>query len=423
MKDVLMIAHFTHTPSDPGNDRFVYLAKLLAERDCRVELVTTGFSHSKKTQREIPEERLWQLPYKLTLLREPGYRKNVCLRRFYSHWVFAKSLKKYLSLRNKPDVIYCSVPSPNAARQAARYAEKNGVRLILDVQDLWPEAFEMVFHVPVLSDLVFAPMRQRVNRIYATADEIVAVSDTYVKRALRVNNKASEGTVVFLGTDLEEFDRLAEKNRSEKPKNEIWIGYIGTLGHSYDIPNVIDALVLLQEKGYAGLRFIVMGDGPLKERFEVYANARGIRAAFTGRLPYAQMAGKLCTCDIAVNPIRAGSAGSIINKVGDYAAACLPVINTQECPEYRALVEQYHMGINCKNGDPVDTADGIQMLIQNTVLRNAMAQGARRCAEECFDRGRSYKKIAEKIWGQNATASEEAKTHVPRCGTEIHLEG
>ena len=81
-----------------------------------------------------------------------------------------------------------------------------------------------------------------------------------------------------------------------------------------------------------------MGNGPLQEVFEAYGKEKEVNCDFTGRLSYGEMVGKLCSCDIAVNPIRAGSAGSIINKVGDYAASGLPVINTQESVEYRKLV-------------------------------------------------------------------------------------
>lgn len=53
---------------------------------------------------------------------------------------------------------------------------------------------------------------------------------------------------------------------------------------------------------------------------------------------YPEMCGRLVACYIAVNPITHGAAQSIINKHGDYAASGLPVVNTQECEEYRNLV-------------------------------------------------------------------------------------
>lgn len=43
------------------------------------------------------------------------------------------------------------------------------------------------------------------NKIFKAADEIIAVSDTYLKRGLK-NNLKDNGLVVYLGTDLKEFD-------------------------------------------------------------------------------------------------------------------------------------------------------------------------------------------------------------------------
>ena len=137
MKNILIIAHFCSDFDGKGNNRFNYLANELINYQCNVELVTTDFSHSKKKKREIAET---NLPYKVTMINEPGYKKNVSLKRFYSHYVMGKNLKKYLAKIKKPDIIYCGVPSLDAAKVAAKYANENNIRFIIDVQDTWPES-------------------------------------------------------------------------------------------------------------------------------------------------------------------------------------------------------------------------------------------------------------------------------------------
>jgi glycosyltransferase involved in cell wall biosynthesis len=109
------------------------------------------------------------------------------------------------------------------------------------------------------------------------------------------------------------------------------------------------------------------------------------------------MVERLTSCDIAVNPIRKGSAASIINKVGDYAMAGLPVVNSQESLEYRNLIDEYHMGLNCNNEDSVDMKEKLERLVLDEQLRFEMGRNARKCAEEKFDRKISYKKIIELI--------------------------
>ena len=98
------------------------------------------------------------------------------------------------------------------------------------------------------------------------------------------------------------------------------------------------------------------------------------------------MCGAISACDMVVNPIVGKSVASIINKHADYAASGLPVINTQESPEYRNLVEDYNMGFNCKNGNTVEMAEKIKTLIEDKSLRHEMGRNARRCAVERFDR-------------------------------------
>jgi len=395
---IMMIANYVIFPWEGGNSRFIYLLNKFNNKLNQIELVTSNFRHGTKEKRKINKNKLKELPYKVTLLDEPGYKKNVSLKRLYSHKILSKNLKKYLDkLDYKPDVIYCSIPSLDFAKEAAKYAKKNNIRFIIDIQDLWPEAFKMVFKVPIINNLIFNPMKKKADYIYKTADEIVAVSQTYVERGLSVNKKVKKGLSVFLGTELEYFDKCAKENKIEFNDNLIRIAYIGTLGHSYDIKCIIDAICCLNKKGLNNIKFIVMGNGPLKENFEKYAEEKKINCEFTGRLDYPKMVGLLCSCDIAVNPIAHNAAQSIINKVGDYASAGLPVISTQECEEYRNLIDEYQAGLNCINGNIDDIANNIEKLIKNEELRKKMGANNRKLAEEKFDRQRTYKEIVDII--------------------------
>lgn len=398
MKDILIIANYISTKYEKGNSRFTYLADMLIEKENQynIEIITSNFEHITKQHRNVEGNISLYNNYKLTMINEPGYKKNISVKRIYSHFILGKNLNKYLKNRKKPDVIYCAVPSLDLAYEAAKYAKRNNIKFIVDIQDLWPEAFKMVLNIPVISNLIFKPMESKANYIYKNADEIVAVSETYVNRGLEVNKKGAKGISAFLGTELDYFDKLKEKHRLKKSEDEIWLTYIGTLGHSYNLCLVIDALKIAKDKGIDNIKFMVIGDGPLRHKFEDYANSLGIKCSFTGRLEYGEMVGYLSNSDIAVNPIVKGAA-SIINKVGDYAAAGLPVLNTQECEEYRNLIKKYNCGINCKNDDAKDLSEKILYLYNNRNIRKEMGRNNRILAEEKFDRKKSYSKILEKI--------------------------
>ena len=219
--DIVILSHFCMEFSRNDNDRFLYIAKRLADRH-EVEIITSDFFHTKKVHRR---EVLSPQPCKVTFLHEPGYAKNVCLKRFYSHYAWGREVKKYLAARKRPDVIYCAVPSLTAAGAAAEYCRKNGIRFLVDIQDLWPEAFEMVLHIPCISTLIFYPIRLIANSIYKAADGLAAVSETYLRRGLEVNRKCKCSETVFLGTRLSDFDSNCKNlPMLEKKEGELWLG-------------------------------------------------------------------------------------------------------------------------------------------------------------------------------------------------------
>lgn len=408
-KKFLIISHFIFLPNEKGNCRYNYLANLLcsANQENEVEIVSSDFSHEQKRHRNLAQIPA-ALPYKITLLHEPGYPKNVCLKRIGSHKKFSKILKNYLEQRDEPDFVFCAVPSLDVAAVAAKYCKKHKIRFAVDIQDLWPEAFELAFHVPLLSSLLFFPMQKKADFIYRSADDLVAVSDMYLRRGLRANKTCKTSSVVYLGTDKTYFDTCvakefravqwqdkiaAEVAREVSDKSEnTFLVYVGTLGSSYDLNTVF--ATLRKDKSLAEqCRMVIMGDGPLRKEFE--EKSEGLPVVFTGAMPYEQMVWILSRCDIALNPIRKGAAQSIINKHMDYAMAGLPIVNTQQCKEYCALLDRYSCGINCGCENVDDVARAISLLISDVSLRKKMGLCSRAMGEELFDRRQTYQGIVK----------------------------
>ena len=392
-KTVYLITNYIHFPSEKSSNRYLELAKMLsAESDIDLVVITSRFYHRKYQYRSDLDALRAEVPFKVVFVDEREYHKNISLKRIMATRDFGKNVMKYIKSNPKPDLIYQVIPTPFVADAVSRYANKNGIPLILDIQDLWPEAFKMALNVPVLSDLAFLPFKIKAEGAYRRADAICAVSSTYVDRALSVNKKGVPTAPVYIGINLSDFDRHAEENRREKTER-LTLAYCGALSKSYDIKLVIDALALMSDAP----RFLVMGDGNSREEFEAYAKEKDVDVTFTGFLSYPEMCGMLCSADMTVNPIIGASVASIINKHGDYAACGLPVINTQNSPEYMALIDEYEMGFNCVGTGAEDLASKIDLLMKNRELRDRMGRNSRKCAEERFDRSTSYKKLVDMV--------------------------
>lgn len=391
---IYILANFTLALDGEKTGRFSFLASGLSKRGHKVKLVITDFYHGTKSPR--PEPHYEKYDFEIVKCHEPGYKGNVCPQRLYSHYFWGKNVAEYLKKAEKPDVVYCAIPSLTVAVEAGKYCKRNGVKFVVDVQDLWPEAFSMVFKNKLFK-LAFKPMEWYVNKAYAMADLAIGVSETYVNRVLSVNKKINSGVAVFLGNDGHLFDESASKYKKEYNDGITRLCYIGSLSQSYDIKMVVDALVILSQKTDLKVKFVVVGDGVYRTDFEQYAKQKGIDSVFTGRKDYPEMVGELCSCDIVINPIRKGSAASIVNKVGDYALSGLPVINTQECLEYRQLIEDYGCGINCECGNAKEVAAAIVKLAQSPELRKEMGEAARRLGKDKFDRRYSYARIIDAV--------------------------
>ena len=383
---ILIVTHFCSDFESKGNNRFNYLAKLLGDRGHQVSVFTSDFSHVKKRHRSADAA---DPVFQVTLIHEPGYKKNVSISRIISHHLFRVNLRRELNMIEKPDVVYLAVPSLDAAKVTTSYCKKNNIRLIIDIQDLWPEAFSIAFKRFRLSDKVLFLMKKKADYVYKNADEVVAVSQTYLDRAIQARS-VSDGHCIYIGTDLDVFDSYPDK-KMDKSNGEVWIAYIGTLGSSYNIDIVIDAVRILVEHYSFNFRFKVFGDGPSFEQFKDHA--KGLPIDFYGRVLYKDLVGYIRNCDIAVNPIIQGAAQSIINKHADYAAAGLPVVNTQECSEYRLLLDKWKCGINCDVNSVEQVANALKELIENEPQRKIMAQNSRKMAENVFNRKFTYQEI------------------------------
>ncbi len=385
-KRIVIIAHFCDCPPENTNNRFNYIAEQLAKKH-DVELITSGFSHRDKAVRSAP---CGDLSYRITLINEPPYKKNISLKRlFISHKSMARALRRYLDKIDTPDIVYCATPSLDVAAVSAKFARRTNIPFYIDVQDLWPEAFSLSIKNPILSRVLLFPMKKKADFIYRCASRIFSVSDTYAKRVQAVSDAPSR--TVYLGTDLDRFDSFAALHPSKiRDGGEVLLAYCGTVGASYDLERVVRSLALLKE---GAPTLVILGDGPSLERILALAKRLDVKIKLCGKLPYPEMCGALKSCDIAINPIKRGAMQSIINKHADYAAAGLPVISTQRCAEYSQLLDAYGAGITVAQDDDEALANAIRELASDKETIEKMSLASRRLAHECFDRRSSYEKI------------------------------
>lgn len=383
-----------------GATRYVYLATLLHEHGFDVDFITSGFQHWEKRQRDVEHFDAGTDAYTIRFIEEPFYPKNMCPQRIWAHHVVAKRVSEYFDEHHDYDLIYCQIPPNDVAREIGKAAHRFKIPFVVDVNDLWPEAFRVAFDVPVLSDILFAPFYRQAKAVYQMADAVVGTSDEYRERGLRDARVGIPSETVYVGNQLCEFDAgiAAHALKIDKPTGDIWVSYAGTLSACYDLETLVRAMALVQ-KTHPEAKLQILGDGSERDNLKAAAHSSGAEVVFHGYLPYSQMAAWLSKSDITINSLVEKAAQSIVTKIGDYLAAGKPMVNTSCSKEFRAKVEADEFGVNVKPGDAEGMAEVLVDLIDDPQRRALMGEKARVVAEEQFDRPHSYLKTVRLIEG------------------------
>jgi glycosyltransferase involved in cell wall biosynthesis len=386
MKKILIIASNYMDLNISSNNRTNFLPQYLHDNGYNVELVTTNFNHHLKKHIYSGVKR----DYKITMLPEIGYYKNVSFRRILSIYSYKISLKKYLKNLKGFDYVYVFVPPHSIAKVAYKFAKKIKAKFIIDVRDLWPEAFRLIFKNNLLFNFLFWPLIIQANNTYKCADTIISVSETYRVRAHLGKIDLTNSFVIYLGTSFLLFDTSTEEMNLNKKIDEIWIVYAGTLGNSYDLETLLYAFKQLKEETKSNIKLHIIGNGPLENKLIKLNLVLNTNAIFYGRLPYLHMVTYLKKADIVVNPLKTNAPQSITNKHMDYSASGAPVVSSQMNEEYIRLIDQNKAGINCSSENSEELKNALLKLIEDPDLRKVMGQNHRRMGEKLFDREKIY---------------------------------
>lgn len=336
MKTFILVSAFTNISATNNRTRAI-IDQIVGEKT----VVTTDFDHSKKRYYEAGEAEHSQQ----VLLHVPGYKKNLCVARIWSHLMFAWRVRGYLkALKEKPVTVYCTMPTSSSAYVCARYCKRNRVKFVIDVIDLWPDSLLPLVRGKAFIKALLSPWTYLTRYAYRHADVIMGESVAYANEAKKCNSMASVYPV-YLGVNMDIVNQVKANNpiSLEKPNDEVWIAYAGSLGTSYDFEALLDAVKNVHGNYKYKLWFI--GDGVRRNDIETFVKDAGLNVEITGFLPYEQLLGYLSYCDIAVNIFRKSTKVVYSYKFNDYVAMDCFVLNSLE-GETSDIVDEYQIGRN-----------------------------------------------------------------------------
>ena len=221
------------------------------------------------------------------------------LRRILNYVSFMVGAALVALFVRRPDVVIATSPQFFCGWAGVIATALRRVPFVIEVRDLWPESIEAVGAMKNRRLLRFLEWLEA--RMYAAADHVVTVGGGYRDKLILRGVDAARIDVIPNGVDLEVFlagaDGRAIRERYGLGDRFV-CSYLGTIGMGCGLDVALRAAVRLRERGRDDVRFLLVGDGAVREELEGRARAEGLSGVvFTGRRPKEEMPAFLAATD------------------------------------------------------------------------------------------------------------------------------
>ena len=406
-KNIWLIKVAEPTPLD-GKDvrlfRAGLLAARLAERGHGVTWWHSTVNHQKKMQR-FSEHTTVVLNdnLKIIFLHSILYKKNAGLLRIFNQYGTARAFEQLAEQSMPPDIIVCCLPPLELCVRAVEYGKRHHIPVVLDVQDLWPDAF-MKFAPSWLKApwrLLLTPWFNAVKKACSNAAAIIGTTDAFVAWAL--NYAGRKSTPYDRAFPLGYTEMVPHKSAIEEAEQR-WtsrgIGndpgqfiacFFGILGRHYELDVIIEAARRLQHDNRL-ITFVLCGTGDNLEEYKRRAHdCRNI--IFPGWVGEADIWTLLRKSSVGLAPYKKSFTLSrnLTNKPIEYMSAGLPIISSLE-GVLEELLHTQKCGITYAHGDVDGLVSILREAYDNRSVLHAMSENAYALFKQRY--------TAEKVYGE-----------------------
>jgi len=368
MSDIWLFNPYGPIPGEAWRDyRFTMIAETLAAEGHRVIWWTAAYSHHFKRQRTEDWQDIEVSPcFTVRLVPTPSYSRHIGVGRVWCEIVYA--VRAFLRARNEapPKIVIATDPPQAVGLLGSALARRHQAKLVIDVMDLWPELFSLVFPKTLrkLAPILFWPLYALRRRSFRRADALTALCETYMRVAAREASQKTPTQIIYNGIRMATLRKQIDKPKTVKiPKrrdNEVWAIYAGTLGDNYDIPTLLEAMKLAWQS-CVPLHLFVAGDGPLVRKVAGAARRSDANVTYLGKLDTESLAAYYSECQIGICAYGAESNVAMPDKAYDYMAAGLAIVNSLP-GELAAVLNQQDAGISYEAGNHYSLAGVLEHL-------------------------------------------------------------
>ena len=293
--------------------------------------------------------------------RGAGGGKNLLL----NYLSFVYNANKYI-LHNKMefDAILVYEISPITQAYPALYCKKKyGGKVLLWVQDLWPESVTAAGGVN--NRIALGILDRMVKRIYSKCDVLLVQSDGFKESILSKGD--FESKIVYAPNWAEDLylekKKINEKSISAMMPDGFRVMFAGNVGAAQDVDSIVKAAN--ETRDIPEIKWVIVGDGRARANVEDQAKQLGLSdtVVFLGRHPMEQMPTFFSYADVMVVSLKDEYIFSLTipAKTQSYMASGKPIVSMLN-GEGNRIVEEAKCGLTAQSGDYKTLAENVKKL-------------------------------------------------------------
>ncbi len=338
--NIWIFNQYAHPPDLPGGTRHYDLGRELVRRGHKVVIFATSFHHHLRRETRLNPGEYWKIEnvngVNFIWIRTPPYQRNDKWRVWnmtvfmFRAWWLGRKIPDLVPEIGKPDVIIGSSPPLLTPLAAYWIAKRYRIKFVMEVRDLWPQTIidmgGLSVHHPITKTLQFLE-----RFLYRRAERIITLlpfAHEYITACGFPQEK-----IVWIpnGVDLSRFEDFVAA-ASPKSEKVFKVMYLGAHGQANALDVLIQTAKVIQDRGYSGIRFILVGDGPEKPKLMALAKDLGLRnVEFREPVPKSEVTKVLQEADVFLfnlEKVEVFRYGISPNKLFDYMAAGKPIISS-----------------------------------------------------------------------------------------------
>ena len=304
----------------------------------------------------------------------------------YFSFVFSSLIVGWFTL-GRLDILLTESPPLFLGIAGYLLARRTGARWIFNVSDLWPES---AVHLGAVSkgwglDTAYALERFCYEKAWLVTGQSAEILENIHRRFPEVKTYHLSN-----GVDTERFQpdrREAGARRlllDGAPEGACVALYAGLHGMAQGLDQILEAAARLAN--VPEIRFVLVGDGPVKEHLMRTAKERGIgNVRFLDALGREEMPALMASADLSLVPLKMSLPGAVPSKIYEAMGAGVPLVLIAE-GEAATLVRRSGAGLVVTPGDTEGAVSAIQKLVANPALRLRLGKAGREAALRDFDR-------------------------------------